>query len=82
MLSPKSEMWSRLSVWTLLLSNLIPLYGVLVHDWDVFPIMLLFWSENVVIGVMNVARMLVVQPPKAEPGVPFEVLEERLARET
>lgn len=54
-------LWSHVSVWTLIGSNLIPLYGVLVHGWEVFPIMLLFWSENVVIGVMNVARMVVAQ---------------------
>jgi hypothetical protein len=61
--------WPRLSVWTLLASNLLPLYGVLVHGWSVFPIMLLFWMENVVIGLMNVVRMLVAEPP-AEPGAP------------
>ena len=63
--------FARLSVWTLIASNLVPLYGVLVHDWDVFPIMLVFWIENVVIGVLNAVRMAVAQPveePGAGPG--------------
>ncbi len=34
-------------------------YGVLVLGWPVFVVMALFWFENVVIGGMNVLRMLV-----------------------
>jgi hypothetical protein len=33
-------------------------WGVLVLGWSPFVVMLLFWFENVVIGVFNVARML------------------------
>ena len=34
-------------------------YGVLVLDWSVFIVIALFWLENVVIGIFNVARMLI-----------------------
>lgn len=34
-------------------------YGVLVLGWPVFVVMALFWFENVVIGGLNVLRMLV-----------------------
>jgi Family of unknown function (DUF6498) len=34
-------------------------YGVLVLGWPVFVVMALFWFENVVIGGLNVMRMLV-----------------------
>jgi Family of unknown function (DUF6498) len=34
-------------------------YGVLVLGWSVFAVMALFWLENVVIGIFNVARMLI-----------------------
>ena len=34
-------------------------YGVLVLRWPVFIVMALFWFENVVIGGLNVLRMLV-----------------------
>lgn len=46
----------------LVLANLPPILGVLYFDWDVFPIILLFWLENVVVGLFNVLRMLWVKP--------------------
>lgn len=33
-------------------------YGVLVLGWSVFVVIALFWFENVIIGVFNVAKML------------------------
>lgn len=60
--------WASISVWALIISNLVPLYGVLFHGWSVFPIVLLFWTENVVIGVLNVVRMIVAQPPEDAAG--------------
>ena len=33
-------------------------WGVVVLGWSPFVVMLLFWFENVVIGVFNVAKML------------------------
>jgi hypothetical protein len=33
-------------------------YGVLLLDWPVLTIMLLFWHENVLIGAFNVLKML------------------------
>ncbi|NBC23281.1 MAG: hypothetical protein GVY21_07400 [Gammaproteobacteria bacterium] len=46
----------------LILANLVPLYGVFALDWAVFPILFLFWFENVVIGFFNAARMLSARP--------------------
>ncbi len=46
-----------LSTAALVLANLVPLGGVLLGIWSVSEIMLLFWAENVVIGVLQVARM-------------------------
>jgi hypothetical protein len=40
----------------------VPIYGVLFMGWQVFPVMLLFWIENVIIGVSNVLKMLVSSP--------------------
>ena len=59
--SPRT-LWQRPSVWALLLANLVPVYGVLALGWDVFPIVLLFWLENVVIGLLNVLRILLARP--------------------
>jgi hypothetical protein len=54
--------WRSLTAWVLIAANLVPLYGVLVLGWAVLPILVLFWLENVVIGVLNVLRMAVASP--------------------
>lgn len=41
----------------LILANLVPLGGVFLLDWQVFDILMLYWAENVVIGIVNVLRM-------------------------
>lgn len=43
----------------LVLANLVPLAGVFLLNWQVFDILMLYWAENVVIGVVNVLRMAV-----------------------
>lgn len=50
--------WLRPSVIALVLSNLVPIAGVFLFHWDVFPLLFLFWLENVVIGVINVVKIL------------------------
>lgn len=50
------------SLAVLVLANLIPVYGVVALGWEVFPLLLLFWTENVIIGVFNVLRMLIAKP--------------------
>jgi len=52
----------RSSVIALIAVNLFPVYGILFMGWEIFPIMLLFWSENVIVGVFNVLRMLICSP--------------------
>lgn len=47
------------SAWVLVLANLIPIWGVLYDQWSIFSIVFLFWTENVVIGIFNIAKMLV-----------------------
>ena len=54
--------WLRPSVMALVLANLIPAFGVLCLHWEVFPLMFLFWSENVVIGAFNVLKILLADP--------------------
>ena len=57
-----SAAWTRPSVIALLLANLVPVFGVLVLGWEVFPLMFLFWSENVIVGVFNALKMLLAAP--------------------
>jgi hypothetical protein len=58
------------SVIALIAVNLYPVFGVLFWGWDVFPIMFLFWSENIMIGFYNILKMIICQPK--EPTSWFE----------
>lgn len=44
----------------LVLVNFIPVIGVLLWDWSILEVMLVFWAENVVIGVVNVIKIITV----------------------
>lgn len=48
----------RTSAVLLLAANLIPLIGVFAWGWNAGDIMLLFWCENLIIGVMNALRIV------------------------
>lgn len=52
----------RPTVIILVLANLVPVYGVLFLNWEVLPILLLFWAENVIIGVFNIIKMAMSSP--------------------
>jgi len=58
---PPPSRWP-LSAFALLAANLVPIAGVLTHHWSVFVVLLLYWSENVVVGVFNVLRMASADP--------------------
>ncbi len=45
------------SILTLLITNSIPLVGVLYYQWNVFSLMIAYWLENAVIGVFTVLKM-------------------------
>ncbi len=42
----------------LLAANILPLTGVLFLGWQVSDVFALFWLENVIIGVLNVVKMV------------------------
>lgn len=46
------------SIALLVVANLLPVFGVLLLDWDVFALIFLFWCENVVIGLFGIARTI------------------------
>lgn len=60
-LAGPSPWWQRPSAIALILANLVPLGGVLFAGWQVLPVLLLFWLENVVIGGYTLARMLLAR---------------------
>ena len=53
---------SHFSVVILIAANLAPLYGVLFLGWQVFPLLFLYWFENVIIGLFNLLKMVACKP--------------------
>jgi hypothetical protein len=47
----------------LVVTNLIPLAGVLWLGWDLLLILALYWAENGVVGVINVLKILTAEGP-------------------
>jgi hypothetical protein len=58
---PSPVRWD-ISTATLVVANATPLFGVLFLRWRVFPLLFLYWLENVVVGLFNVARMATADP--------------------
>ena len=46
------------AVVALVIANLIPLVGALWFGWNVWTILIIYWLENGVVGVVNVLKML------------------------
>jgi hypothetical protein len=61
-LLPSPAELRRPSVVALLAANLAPIYGVFVLGWEVFPLILLFWLENVIVGVFNILKIICARP--------------------
>lgn len=51
--------WRAIDIALAVAAAVIVAYGVLVLGWSVFVVIALFWFENVIIGVFNVAKMLI-----------------------
>lgn len=60
----RMEKWfaNRAAAILLVVSNLLPLAGVLFWDWDVGSIVMLYWSENVILGVYILVKMIARAP--------------------
>lgn len=41
------------------LVDLLPIYAVIAWGWNASPLVMLYWMENVIIGVMTVPRLLI-----------------------
>jgi hypothetical protein len=55
----------KTSAYVLIAANALPLFGVLFLDWDTFSIVALYWTENVIIGAINVLKMITCNPDMA-----------------
>ena len=64
----------------LVAANIVPLYGVFFAGWDAFAIVLLYWSENLIIGFYNIIKVSIakVEHPNENIGklfvIPFFIL--------
>ena len=52
----------RWSIAALVVANLVPLVGVLAFGWSALNVVLLYWMENIVIGLINVLKMVTCWP--------------------
>ena len=61
----------RSSSLALVTANLVPLYGVLALGWKVAPILVFYWTENLVVGLFNVLKMARAQGAVDAPNMTF-----------
>ncbi|MFC5344551.1 DUF6498-containing protein [Brevundimonas staleyi] len=45
-------------------ANLIPVFGVIFLGWDAVQILILYWAENVLLGLLTIPRLLVASRDK------------------
>lgn len=50
--------WLRPPIVSLVGANLVPVAGVVFADWDVFPIVLFYWLENLAIALFSIAGIV------------------------
>jgi hypothetical protein len=70
--------WYRLgssigAVVALVVANVVPLIGVLFFGWSVWNILVIYWLENGIVGVINVLKMSAAAGDESTPGVTFLV---------
>jgi hypothetical protein len=51
------------AVVALVVANLIPLVGVIWFGWNVWTILIVYWLENGIVGVFNIAKMWLAEGP-------------------
>lgn len=67
MIGGVSSAWA---VGSLIVANLVPLVGVVFWGWDLWTILALYWAENGIVGLWNIARIMKAEgPPLVTPAV-------------
>lgn len=62
------------SVTVLIIANLFPIVQVLYFKMDVFPLVFLFWIETLIIGILNLPKLVFFYRWKAIGAIPFFIL--------
>lgn len=52
----------------IILGNLVVIVGAIFFEWELFPLVLLYWLENAVIGLLNSIKMITSTSPE-----PFKI---------
>ena len=60
---PAGVAWlnDRITLAAIIASNLLPIFGILFLDWSMGSVMLLYWSENVIVGLFTLLKMAFAQ---------------------
>jgi Family of unknown function (DUF6498) len=62
------------SAFLLVITNILPLIGVLVYNWNLIDILFLYWAESGVIGFWSISRILFAKFDNRGPVLIFIVL--------
>lgn len=54
---------SAWAVGSLVVANLVPLAGVVFWGWDLWTILALYWVENGIVGLWNIAKIMKAEGP-------------------
>jgi hypothetical protein len=60
--TPHRSVWSTVSTLVTLAGNLIPLFGVLFWRWDTFQLLMLYWTETVILAFWTMRRLARLAP--------------------
>ena len=69
-----AEQLKKLSLLALLLANVLPIIGVIYLSWSLTVIMMLFWLENLVIGVYAIIKIFISRGSQPLSGILFTAL--------
>lgn len=58
---------------SLVAANMLPLFGALFFGWSLSSVIFLYWTENVVVGIFNIARMKRAIGPLGKESQNFKV---------
>ena len=65
--------WKRPTLLLILVLNLVPVAGVLWAGWSPLQLLLLYWIENVAVGVFNALKLRDYETHRPETDSPFKL---------
>ena len=53
--------FGKTTYFSLIIANLMPIYGVLFLGWEVFDIIIFYWLETIIIGLFNIIKIAMAE---------------------